>query len=229
MPITPLTADQLRRTCDPAQFTFATTAELDVSHEVPGQRRASEAIEFGVEMRQPGYNLFVIGRPGVGRRTLVERVLRDRPPPDGKVRDWCYVNNFADPQRPIVLGLPAGRGARLRDDLAQWVRELREEIPAAFDTDEYRDRVGRIDTEFNERQHHGFEAIGERARQHGPKDCRHQVREGDGAKPAGGLRQLPREPAHCGAVHPAPDCRDRVAIPVVAKRTHGQGPGCASQ
>lgn len=163
MPITPLTADQLRRTCDPAQFPFATTAELDVSHEVPGQRRASEAIAFGVEMRQPGYNLFVIGRPGVGRRTLIERVLRDRPPPDGKVRDWCYVNNFADPQRPIVLGLPAGRGACLRDDLAQWVRELREEIPAAFDTDEYRDRVGRIDTEFNERQHHGFEAIGERA------------------------------------------------------------------
>ena len=163
MPITPLAPDQLRRACDPAQFAFATTAELDVGHEVPGQRRASEAVEFGVGMRQPGYNLFVIGRPGVGRRTLVERVLQGQPPPDGKLKDWCYVNNFTDPQRPIALELPAGRGARLRDDLAQWVKELRDAIPAAFDTDEYRDRVGRIDAEFNERQHHGFEAIGERA------------------------------------------------------------------
>lgn len=163
MPITPLAPEQLRRTCDPSQFGFATTADLDVGHDVPGQRRASQALEFGVGMRQPGYNLFVAGPPGVGRRTLVERMLKDQPPPDGRLSDWCYVNNFADPQRPIALALPAGRGPQLRDDLAQWVKELRDAIPAAFDTDEYRDRIGRIDTEFHERQHQGFEAIGERA------------------------------------------------------------------
>ena len=163
MPITHLTPEQLRRTCDPLQFAFATTAELTVGHEVPGQRRANEALEFGVGMRQAGYNLFVVGAPGVGRRTLVERVLRDQPPPASQLKDWCYVNNFADQQRPIALELPAGRGPQLRDDLAQWVKELRDAIPAAFDTDEYRDRVGRIDADFNERQHHGFEAIGERA------------------------------------------------------------------
>lgn len=164
MPITTLGPEQLRRTCDPQQFTFATTDELAVVHEVPGQQRASDAVEFGVGMRQPGYNLFVVGPPGVGRRTLVERLLRDEgataPAP---MKDWCYVNNFADPQRPIALELPPGRGPQLRDELAQWIKELREAIPAAFDTDEYRDRVGRIDTEFNERQHKGFEAIGEHA------------------------------------------------------------------
>ena len=163
MPTTPLPPEQLRRRCDPAQFDFATTAELAGETEVLGQTRASEAIRFGVGMRRPGYNLFVAGPSGVGRRTLIEHLLREAPPVEGALRDWCYVNNFADTQRPTAIGLPAGRGTQLRDDMSQWVRELRDAIPAAFDTDEYRDRLGKIDAGFNERQQHGFESIGERA------------------------------------------------------------------
>jgi lon-related putative ATP-dependent protease len=163
MPKEPLPPEALRRHCDPAQFEFATTAELGGGPEVLGQTRASAAINFGVGMRQPGYNLFVAGPSGVGRRTLIEHLLQEAPAPHGAPKDWCYVNNFADPQRPISIGLPAGRGTQLRDDMSHWVQELRDAIPAAFDTDEYRDRLGKIDAEFNERQQHGFESIGERA------------------------------------------------------------------
>lgn len=164
MTFAPLTPDQLRRRCDPGRFPFATTAELDAAPEqAPGQERARAAIEFGIGIRQAGYNLFAVGSPGVGRRTLVERLLGSAPPTDGTLRDWCYVNNFADPQRPLALGMPAGRGTALRDDIAHWLAELRDAIPAAFDTDEYRDRLGRIDAEFNERQQHSFGAIGERS------------------------------------------------------------------
>ena len=105
----------------------------------------------------------MVGTPGLGRRTLVERILENARAGHGRPGDWCYVNNFAEQQRPLALGLPAGRGAQLREDVAQWIKELREAIPAAFDTDEYRDRLGRIDTEFNERQQHAFESLGERA------------------------------------------------------------------
>jgi lon-related putative ATP-dependent protease len=163
MPIVSLTAEQLRRTCPPEQFAFATTAELGAGHEVLGQQRAGDAVAFGVGIRQAGYNLFAIGSPGTGRRTMIEHLLRESPPPGAAPKDWCYVNNFADAVRPVALGLPAGRGEQLRTDVAQWVEELRDAIPAAFDTDEYRDRLGRIDTEFNERQQKSFESVGERA------------------------------------------------------------------
>ena len=159
-----LTPEQLRRTCDPARFTFDSTAELAEEPALPGQERARDAIEFSVGIRQPGYNLFVVGSPGVGRRTLVERLLANAPPVDtATLRDWCYVDNFKDPQRPVALSLPPGRGPALRDDLEHWVTELRDAIPAAFDTDEYRDRLGRIDTAFNERQQKSFGEIGDRA------------------------------------------------------------------
>ena len=88
MPITPLTAQQVRRACDPAQFAFETTAELAPGQEILGQKRASEAVEFGVGIRQPGYNLFVVGTPGLGRRTLVERLLEDAKTAHGRPGDW---------------------------------------------------------------------------------------------------------------------------------------------
>ncbi|MBT6829157.1 MAG: hypothetical protein HOA58_06515, partial [Rhodospirillaceae bacterium] len=44
----PLSADQLCRFCDPGQFPFTTTAELDGQTEIAGQDRAVEAIQFGV-------------------------------------------------------------------------------------------------------------------------------------------------------------------------------------
>ncbi|TXH63303.1 MAG: ATP-binding protein [Burkholderiaceae bacterium] len=159
----PLPPEALRRRSDVARLTFTTTEELVDGHQLLGQERARSALEFGVGIRQEGYNLFVIGSPGVGRRTLVEHLLEHAPPIGAAPQDWCYVNNFADHQRPVAIGLPAGRGEALRRDVAQWIDELRDAIPAAFDTDEYRDRLGRIDAEFNERQQHSFEDIGTRA------------------------------------------------------------------
>ncbi len=163
MPVKALPPERLRRRCDPAQFEFRTTAELDAAPVILGQKRATDAINFGIGIRQQGYNLFVSGPPGVGRRTLVERLLAEAPAQQTARRDWCYVNNFADPRHPQALGLPPGWGPKLRDDMDHWVSELRDAIPAAFSTDEYRDRLGKIEAEFNERQQKGFESIGERA------------------------------------------------------------------
>jgi lon-related putative ATP-dependent protease len=158
-----LSPERLRRRCDPAQFSFESTAELSDAPQMLGQTRATDAIRFGVGIKQPGYNLFVAGPPGVGRRTLVEHLLAQTPASNTPRRDWCYVNNFADPRHPKALGLPPGRASRLRDDMDHWVAELRDAIPAAFATDEYRDKLGRIEADFNERQQTGFDSIGERA------------------------------------------------------------------
>src|SRR5512139_3919612 len=87
---------ELRHGCDPAELPFATTAELTARDEVIGQARAVSAIDFGLAIRNHGYNIFVSGIPGTGRnsivKSIVKRISRDRPVPD----DWCYINNFKD-------------------------------------------------------------------------------------------------------------------------------------
>ncbi len=163
----PLTLDQLFRTTDPQSLTFETTAELPDLGEFIGQARAMGAIEFGAGMRHDGYNLYALGPPGTGKRSLVRQVLEQRvgaqPVPD----DWCYVHNFAEAHRPRALRLPAGRGGQLRDDMARLLEELRSAIPGAFDSDQYRAKVEAIRNEYDERQERAIRALGEESAANG--------------------------------------------------------------
>ena len=153
----------LYRPCDPAQFKFETTADLPDFDEAIGQERARNAVDFGLDIARQGYNLFVMGPAGSGKRTLVRKSLEGEAHRQKKPLDWVYVNNFAQPHKPLALALPAGRGRQLRQDMRQLVEELGTAIPAAFESDEYRSRVEQIDAEFNERHEGALTELGKEA------------------------------------------------------------------
>jgi hypothetical protein len=132
--------------------TFDSTADLTQLPGIVGQERAREAVEFGVALRSRGYNLFVLGPAGLGKRTLVQQMLRARAEQEPAPPDWCYVNNFKQPHRPRAVELPRGRGVQLRQDMEHFVEELRGSVPAMFESEEYRNRAEQIDTEISERQ-----------------------------------------------------------------------------
>jgi len=83
----PLSAADVYRSCDPAGFTFATTAELEPLTEIIGQKRAVGAVDFGVGIKSQGYNIYALGVPGTGKsRTIMEFLRREAatlptPPP----------------------------------------------------------------------------------------------------------------------------------------------------
>ena len=101
-------------------------------------------------MERDGYNVFVLGQPGGHRHELVEEIARagarEKRAPD----DWCYVNNFSNPERPCALRLPAGRGRRFRDDMRALVEEIRIAIPAVFEEDDYRNQLKAIEADTQE-------------------------------------------------------------------------------
>jgi lon-related putative ATP-dependent protease len=158
-----LAADQLRRVCDPAALGFETTEDLAELDEALGQDRALAALEFGLQIDRDGYNVFALGPEGVGRHTVIRRLLeRDsatRPVPP----DWCYVYNFKDPAKPRGIDLPAGRGAALRHDMNELVEELKVAIPAAFESDDFRTRRQAIDEDAKHRQEEAFQSLQEDA------------------------------------------------------------------
>jgi lon-related putative ATP-dependent protease len=165
--VTPLAPAQLRRRCDPAAFDFRTTDELADLADVPGQARAEGAIRFGVDIRREGYNLFAMGPEGIGRRTMVRRIVEQQAAGRPAPPDWCYVFNFETPHQPSALRLPAGRAPKLRDDMQQLVEDLRVGIPSAFETDEYRARLKEIETTFEQHQEKALGTVGEHARAEG--------------------------------------------------------------
>lgn len=167
MTLQPLSPEQLVRHCETGRFTFATTAELEDLSEGIGQIRAIEAVHFGIGMRHVGYNLYVMGPPGSGKRSLIRQLLDRRIRQEANPSDWCYVHNFAQPHKPRAIELPAGIGTRLRNDMQQLVTELQRAIPAVFEGEDYRRRLHQIDEEYAERQSQAFGAVGDDALKHG--------------------------------------------------------------
>ncbi len=156
----PLPPQSLYRPVDPALLDFSTTADLPETSGSFGQARAEEAVRFAVEIRHPGYNVFVLGEPGSGRHFAVRRLLEERAASEPVPSDWCYVNNFDEANRPRVLKLPAGRGAQLKRDMQQFVTELGKAVGAAFESEEYRSRMEGIQEEFKQREEAALRALG---------------------------------------------------------------------
>ena len=131
----PLPVGALSRTCPPASLRFRTTADLPDIDRIVGQARAVEAIDLAARIAGPGFNIFALGPPGIGKMTALrqslERQAQATPVPD----DWCYVHDFDDPQRPRAIRVPAGMGVALRDAMAQLCVEVQGAIVAAFESD----------------------------------------------------------------------------------------------
>lgn len=162
-----LDAGILYHVCDPQQFDFSNTAELEDLQEIVGQARALEALHFGIGIRREGYNLFVLGPSGIGKFTVVRQYLEQQASAAAVPDDWCYVNNFEQPYKPCVLRLPAGKGQALRQDMAQLVEDLKTAIPGAFETEEYQTRVREIEESFKERREQALNELARESEQHG--------------------------------------------------------------
>src|SRR5690606_64399 len=116
--------DALTRPFSPEQFVFASTDELEPFRGVLGQERAVEALQFGVAMPRPGYNVFVMGEPGTGRFSYVRRYLKTEAKRLQTPSDWVYVNNFDEQREPRVLELPPGSATEFVEDISQLIDNL---------------------------------------------------------------------------------------------------------
>ncbi len=162
-----LNADVLRWTCDPAVFSFVTTADIPPLKGIVEQDRPIRAIRFGLDIASPGYNIYVSGLTGTGKTTVIKMFLDEiaakMPCPD----DWCYVHNFLDENCPLILNLPAGQAKKLKAEMNELVRQLRAEIPKAFESKEYEESVNRLLQENQAAQQAMYNELSENAKKQG--------------------------------------------------------------
>jgi predicted ATP-dependent protease len=136
---------ELRRACEAFEQPFERSDELPAGAPHMGQKRAVDAIRFGIDIDRPGYNVYVLGTQGSHRHGLVNELIAERAKAKGAPDDWCYVNNFTDPERPQALSFSAGRGAEFRDDMHALIEDMRLAIPSAFEGDDYRNQLRAIE------------------------------------------------------------------------------------
>ncbi|MPZ22790.1 MAG: AAA family ATPase [Dehalococcoidia bacterium] len=106
-----LKPEELRWICPAGECAFENTGDVEPLTTIVGQDRALRAIELGLNIRQPGYNLFISGIPGSGRNTALNTYLDQLAPMLPTPSDWVYVRNFVEEHRPVALELPPGSAA----------------------------------------------------------------------------------------------------------------------
>lgn len=147
-----LKPEELRWICDPDIFEFESTEDIDPIEGIMGQERALKAIRLGVDLRSPGYNIYIAGLSGSGKATTVKQMLEkissDCPP----LYDYAYVNNFKDPDQPILLKFHRGKAKEFRQDLLSAIDVLKQRIPLTLESDLYLARRKNIIDEYNQQE-----------------------------------------------------------------------------
>ncbi|SFP54673.1 Predicted ATP-dependent protease [Nitrosomonas cryotolerans] len=151
MPALHLASADLRFTIDPDLLEFSDTSEL-VQYPLSwiGQERAETATRFGLEMNQPGYNLFVLGEVGSGRSSLLRQAMATAATNKAIPPDLCYLHNFDAPEKPQALYLPAGQGRLLRQGLECMIKSLQSQIPQRLDEVDFKAESERIEKVYKE-------------------------------------------------------------------------------
>ncbi|CRI59170.1 Lon protease family protein [Pseudomonas sp. CCOS 191] len=154
-----LAPEALTRRFSAEQFAFSNTDDLEPFRGVLGQERAVEALQFGVAMPRPGYNVYVMGEPGTGRFSFVKRYLKAEGKRQHTPADWLYVNNFEDSREPRALELPAGSAQAFLSDMNGLIDNLLATFPAVFEHPSYQQKKSAIDRAFNQRYDRALDVI----------------------------------------------------------------------
>ena len=147
----------LYKSCKEEDLPFSSTKSLSPLSEIVGQTRAQEAVRFALAMPDAGYNVYAVGRNGLGKRSMILRYLKTKNTTQRALFDWCYVANFEQPRSPKVLKLPIGLGPVLKKDIEKLMSRLVKSIPLVFENDQYFQRSDNLKSKYAEKQETAIE------------------------------------------------------------------------
>jgi len=159
--------EQLRWRCDPDTLPFETTETIQPCQEIIGQDRALEAIRVGLDISSIGYNIFVTGLAGTGRSTTIQCLLEEMNVTGRIPNDFCYVNNFKNPDMPHMISLPAGQGNAFKKEMETLIETLQKKIPLIFENETYLNKKKEAVEKYRNKQAEMFREFEKRVNKEG--------------------------------------------------------------
>ncbi|HRI48448.1 MAG TPA: AAA family ATPase, partial [Ignavibacteriaceae bacterium] len=142
----------LRWKCNPNIFNFKSTDELEPIEGILGQDRAIRAIKLGINLRSPGYNIYISGLSGTGKASSVKKILENMSFNCPMLFDYAYVNNFQNPDNPTLLIFAAGEAKEFKSEMASLIEFLQMKIPQALESEAYIKKRKKISDAYSEKE-----------------------------------------------------------------------------
>lgn len=134
-----------------AELDIIVPAEHQASDLLIGQRRAKDAVEFGLGVTSPGYNMYVMGEQATGRFTLINEYIHNHKAMKQELFDWLYLNNLENEREPKVLKMPAGESTVFVSDIETLIDEVLATFPASYENPGYQRRKAAIIRHFEQK------------------------------------------------------------------------------
>ncbi|MGP4787601.1 Lon protease family protein [Psychrobacter sp. 1Y11] len=131
-----------------------------------GQQRALKALQTAIDIDASGYHVFAAGENGLGKRTIISRLLQQIAAKDPTPNDWVYVHNFADPRTPLSLRLPAGQAKQLQQQVNSLWLQAKKRLSQRFRSDYYQSQIEAIKNAAHEKESHAYEALNAEGKQY---------------------------------------------------------------
>ena len=122
----------------------ASTRRVQPLNDFLGQTRARAAVQTALSLPFDGYNIFAVGTNGLGKRTMLKRMLAAHASEQPTPSDWVYLNHFGDPRRPLALELPPSEGPKLKKALHGLWGTLLRQLERSFNAESYNSRIETI-------------------------------------------------------------------------------------
>lgn len=151
---------QLKRYSNPEKLP-KTTDDAPPQDICFGQSRAIKAIKTALNIHANGYHVFASGEHGLGKRTLILRLLKQYAQKQATPNDWVYVHNFADPRTPIALSLPAGQAHHLQQQITTLWYTAKKRLNQRFCSDFYQNQIETIKNDIHQKEQEAYEALNE--------------------------------------------------------------------
>lgn len=162
-----LNYNQLKITCDPKNFNFNTTDELEPISTGIGQERGIKALEFGLNVDINGYNVYVEGPYGVGKTAYVKNYLGVISKKKKVPNDWCYLYNFDNPNEPVAVSLPAGQGKEFQASMNSFINEIKIDIKNTFNNEDFEKEKNLIKQEYETKRNLLLDQLNKKSAQYG--------------------------------------------------------------
>ena len=156
--------NKLYLSCKASELPFKTTDDISFLEETIGQKRALSALDFGLGINSHGFNIYILGESGTGKLTTIRSILEEKSRKEPAPKDWCYVYNFKNQDKPRAISLPPGTGLTLQKDMDELITVLKQEIPKIFESKEYDQQRVKILDDFQQKQNRHFTSIEKEAK-----------------------------------------------------------------
>lgn len=154
-----LTARQVTHSISPQQLSIDVPKGSGNSNLIPGQPRATRALEQGIYINQPGYNLYLAATPGTGRIRYVMTYLEPLAARRITPQDWLYVNNFDNPAEPRAIDMPPEQGISLIRSIDSLIDALLATFPTVFENPSYLQKKSGLQKVFDQTYDQAVEII----------------------------------------------------------------------